>query len=439
MKCHLMALGLLAAFPAAAANIDFAMERVQLYELAKLMILEVAGKSYSFDSEFLADEREVGFSLKNINKKQALGSFGELLQRNGYSFTLDGGIYTVRKHREESEEDQDVIYYRPKYRSVSYIREIMAMAFPKQFVNNKQAAQPGQPRKDAMPKQEGQGFEFAGMVKVPSVQQPNQQAGARSVGSQLPEVDALVFRGSAKQIKRINEMLVQVDRQAGQVLVRGHVYEVTTGAKEGSAFALALNLISKGSPGSAGVTNWAYRLGDVAKNLGNSVTLANSTIEGIFSAFATDSRFKVVSSPSLRVKSGTTATFSVGADVPVLGNVQMDKSGNPVQSVTYKPSGVILDIQAKIMEQEIELVIDQQLSSFVQTTTGVNNSPTLSKREIKTTIGASDGDVIILGGLDESRSSNDSTGLPYIPRFLRANGQEDTKTELILVMEVQKI
>lgn len=104
----------------------------------------------------------------------------------------------------------------------------------------------------------------------------------------------------------------------------------------------------------------------------------------------------------------------MGADVPVLGAVQLDKNGNPVQSAEYKPSGVILDLTPQIRGQEIEQQINQQLSSFIATTTGVNNSPTLTKREILTNVGASDGDVIVLGGLDEKRSSKDSSGLPFL-------------------------
>lgn len=83
--------------------------------------------------------------------------------------------------------------------------------------------------------------------------------------------------------------------------------------------------------------------------------------------------------------------------------------------------------------------INQQLSSFIATTTGVNNSPTLIKREIQTNVGVSDGDLIVLGGLDENRTSNDTSGLPFLPQFLRANGREDSKIELLLVLETQKI
>ena len=47
----------------------------------------------------------------------------------------------------------------------------------------------------------------------------------------------------------------------------------------------------------------------------------------------------------------------------------------------------------------MDLKIQQQLSNFVTTETGVNNSPTLIKRDVTTEVSLADGDIILLGGL----------------------------------------
>lgn len=417
---------------------SFFFETVKLNDLARVVFSDVLDKSFVFDSAFLVDSQSVGFVLKNAKKSEVKTLLFSLLDRHGYVIR-DGKYFEVLKKEPEEKMADEMIafYYKPKFRSVSYISDLVASLFEKgKFSTNRLIRQMEMPLNPTVsnvrPGQVAQNLTTAQKLPV-------SDTGTSAYSLQDKEKDAFIFHGTIKEVEKLKALLPQVDVASGQVLVRAHVYEVTTGAKEGSAFALALNLISKGSPGADGLTKWAYRLGDLNKNLGNSVSFGNASIEGIFSALASDSRFKVVSSPSLRVKGGSSARFSVGSDVPVLGTVQLDKNGNPVQSVEYKPSGVILDIKPRIMDDEIELTINQQLSSFIPTTTGVNNSPTLTKREINTTIGAMDGDVIVLGGLDESKSSNDSSGLPYLPRFLRANGQEDNKTELLLVMEVQKI
>ena len=104
-------------------------------------------------------------------------------------------------------------------------------------------------------------------------------------------------------------------------------------------------------------------------------------------------------------------------------------SGQAVQSVEYRSSGVIFDIRPTVREAVVELAISQQLSDFVKTTTGVNNSPTLPKRELKTTVGVQDGDVIVLGGLVENKTTRSKDGLSFLPRFLDTSSAEDSASE----------
>src|SRR5690606_22060474 len=119
----------------------------------------------------------------------------------------------------------------------------------------------------------------------------------------------------------------------------------------------------------------------------------------IANVLSNDSRFKVVSSPSIRMTSGVSGTFSVGQDVPVLGSVSYDGNGNAVQSVEYRSSGVIFKVLPNVYERKVVLDINQELSNFVRTETGVDGSPTLTKRELNTSVSVADNEVIVLGGL----------------------------------------
>lgn len=83
------------------------------------------------------------------------------------------------------------------------------------------------------------------------------------------------------------------------------------------------------------------------------------------------------------------------------------------------------------------MAISQQLSDFIKTTTGVNNSPTLTKRELKTTVGLQDGQVIVLGGLAEDKTSSSRDGLSLLPSFLHTRGHESSGAEVLLVLQAQ--
>ena len=83
--------------------------------------------------------------------------------------------------------------------------------------------------------------------------------------------------------------------------------------------------------------------------------------------------------------------------------------------------------------------IEQQISNFVRTETGVNDSPTLTKRELKTTVGMQNGDVIILGGLSENKDAANRDGPVFLPKFMHTRGHEKSNSEILLVLQVEKI
>ena len=80
----------------------------------------------------------------------------------------------------------------------------------------------------------------------------------------------------------------------------------------------------------------------------------------------------------------------------------------------YCSSRVIFNLLPQVREGAVELTVEQQLSNFVQTTTGVNTSPTLIKHEVKTDVQMREGEVIMLGGLTENKSTIGHAGLSFL-------------------------
>ena len=114
------------------------------------------------------------------------------------------------------------------------------------------------------------------------------------------------------------------------------------------------------------------------------------------------------------------------------------QEGRPIQSVEYRSSGVIFNISSQIRQNTIDLTIQQQLSNFVKTETGINNSPTLIKRDVSTEVSVIDGEIILLGGLAETKTGNNSTGFMLLP-FLKSRGTENSRTDIVVVLQVNKI
>ncbi|WP_099139810.1 bacterial type II and III secretion system family protein [Xenorhabdus hominickii] len=116
------------------------------------------------------------------------------------------------------------------------------------------------------------------------------------------------------------------------------------------------------------------------------------------------------------------------------------QDGRPVQSIEYRSSGVIFDIQPTIKSQAIDLKIQQQLSNFVKTDTGVNQSPTLIKRDIVTDVSVKSGEIIVLGGLAENKVEEGEAGFSFLPKgFLTGKSKANTKTDIIVLLQVKVI
>ncbi|MFC1047208.1 type II secretion system protein GspD [Pasteurella multocida] len=252
----------------------------------------------------------------------------------------------------------------------------------------------------------------------------------KSDGEVFASGDKLVFYGTQREISRVKSVLKSLDTVAKEVVVTGYVFEVQSQEKEGSGINLLAKLLS---------SKLGINIG-VKQNFENFITINTGNLDAMIELFRTDSRFHVVSSPTLRVKSGSRGNFSVGSDVPILGNVTYDRDGRPVQSIEYRSSGVIFEITPSIRNGSIDLKIQQQLSNFVKTETGVNNSPTLIKRDIVTDVTVKSGDIIVLGGLAENKLTEGETGFSFLPKgLLTGKSKNAEKTDIVILLQVKEI
>lgn len=237
--------------------------------------------------------------------------------------------------------------------------------------------------------------------------------------------DRLIFKTSVVEIEKIKSLLKRFDVRPREVVVRGKIFEVTTKKTDASSLSIVADVFKKAG---LAVSNGA--------KLVNYLSFKDKRVNAYWSALSGDDRFKLLSEPSLRIKSNTTASLTVGNDVPTLGSVTY-QDGQPVQSVTYRSSGIIFEITPEVLDGVINLSVRQELSNFAETTSGVNNSPTLVKREIKTNISANSAELIVLGGLIENKNTASTAGLSFLPAFLSAKSNSNDKTEIILSLYVE--
>lgn len=384
---------------------------------------DVLKDSYSIDSELLKSDKLISLHLvaqRDPAKLRALveaylRTIGVVIQKRG------DVLHFMSAAKLDKEAGFKSMVYRSRFRSVSYLADFLPVVFPKLRFSFRRGV--------SMPASSASDQDLASSMEAKGVVQPPPVDSGTSAYSQIDrESDIFVVQGDEADFKRLRSFLAQIDVPESQVVVNAYLYEVSGGANKERGFSASVSLfgrlgLSVGEPVSSPTG-------------GQAVTISGGSIQAVLSSLNGDSNYKLLSSPSLRVRDGGKGRFSVGSDVPVLGAVQQDRQGNPVQSVEYKPSGVILDVSPRILQDVVSLHIQQQESSFVKTTTGVNNSPTLLKREMQTDLVLKPGDVVVMGSLNQSKDTASHSGQSWLPSWAHSSSSEKSRSEVLLVMSV---
>lgn len=423
IKSIVMALGLgmsCAAFAADTSLPSFDMQAAQLSQVVSLYYKEVAKKPYVMCDEVLKDARLV--SVRASGKVLDAAMVSALLESNGYEAREDHGLTVVcTKARQSEAELGEPMFYRPQYRDTAYLVDLLAPLVKGTFAN----------KRSAVPALAVGGEKVTvgtamGSVAVPAAAQQAQPAAASTYKPGTGD-DYLLFNGTEKEQAKLRKLLAQVDIPTGEVVIKGYVYEVGKNNSEASALDLLASLL-KGK----------LELSIAGPVLGNALRIKAGGIDLVASALNSDGRFKVVTSPFTRVRSGATARFQVGADVPVLGSILTNANGQAQQSVEYRSAGTLLEVSPKVRDKSTDVDLFQQISSFVTTETGVNNSPTLNKREIRTSLTVEDGEVLVIGGLNDLKEEETKSGLWFLP-FATSKSSGTRSTELLLILELKRI
>ena len=131
--------------------------------------------------------------------------------------------------------------------------------------------------------------------------------------------------------------------------------------------------------------------------------------------YAKDGLVNILSSPSVMVRDNQVAHIQVGSQVPILTQQQQNVSttSNIINSVSYKDTGVILDVKPRITPGGmVQMDVDQQVSAKDTAATSDIGSPTFTVRQITSNVAVRSGQAVVLGGLIENTNGNEKGGVP---------------------------
>ena len=170
---------------------------------------------------------------------------------------------------------------------------------------------------------------------------------------------------------------------------------------------------------------------------------SNGKFQVAIRALETNGNTKTLSAPSLVVLNNQVAHIQVGDQVPINQTsivTGLNTTNATASSVSYLPTGVILDVQPRVNPGGlVYLNVQQQVSN----TTGAANSQgnfTIQQRAVGTQIAVQSGQTVLLGGLIQQNENNTDTGvpglnrIPVLGRLFGTTNHNRNRTELIVLI-----
>ena len=253
----------------------------------------------------------------------------------------------------------------------------------------------------------------------------------------------VLFRGSGKEWGELLRLLHLLDRPVPSVLIEVLVAEVTLSDVEGSGVEFLLNASAAGR---GAVISTLGKLG--LRSSGLSATLNSAgQARAVLNLFYTDSKVVIRSSPKVVVRSGESATITVGNEIPVI--VQTTEEGtliggstNVLQQVSYRRTGIEMEITPIVQANGlVDLTTALSLSEARATdSASLDGSPVILNRSFSTSMALRDGGSVLLGGLTSSNRSLGHQGIPgvgripLLGRLFRSNLYQEDRTELVVMV-----
>jgi general secretion pathway protein D len=155
-----------------------------------------------------------------------------------------------------------------------------------------------------------------------------------------------------------------------------------------------------------------------------------------------ESDTNILANPRIRVKNREKARVHIGDRVPVITTTSTANVGVS-ESVNYLDVGIKLEVESNVyLENDVGIKVGLEVSNIVNTVTSKTGTLTyqVGTRSAATTLRLKDGETQALAGLinDEDRKSASKVpglgDLPWIGRLFSNNRNDQTKTEIILLI-----
>ena len=262
------------------------------------------------------------------------------------------------------------------------------------------------------------------------------------------ENNSLMIYSTGIQYKTIKAALEKLDIPPTQILIEASIIEVklTDQLKYGLEWTFNGQLGGSDYSGVGVLSDGEFNFGgadgpvaQLANGFSYTVTGGAGDIVAVLQALSIESLLNVIATPSVMVLDNHTASINVGDEVPIIDSTTSTNGGNPIQSVSYRDTGVQLTVRPSVNAGGlVTLDVAQSVTDVGNIDVGGNRR--FSTRSIESRVAVRSGESVVLGGLIKENASNNETGVPWLnkapligPLFGTTEKTVD-RTELLVIL-----
>ncbi len=264
--------------------------------------------------------------------------------------------------------------------------------------------------------------------------------------------NSLIIRATAPDYYRIKTIIEELDAPPQQVLIEVVIAEVKL--NDNLQYGVQFFLRDRFKIGDDGTTdlgglpaqNPQRRLDiNLLDSDSPSFTFLTESIgfDMLFSAIAGESSFELLSNPHILVRDDQTATMQVADDTPIVtSRTAQDVGGSQAAlttNVQYRTVGIILSVTPHIGENGM-VTLDVSQEDSEAAGVGVEDNPIFTTRKAETSLVVKDGNTILIGGIIETRETENVKKLPilgdipYLGNLFKSRQRTKGKTELLVLI-----
>ena len=161
------------------------------------------------------------------------------------------------------------------------------------------------------------------------------------------------------------------------------------------------------------------------------------------------SLINVISTPSVLVLDNHTASIHVGDQQPIQSSSTVTNGGNVQNSITYKDTGVKLDVTPSVNDGGLVTLDISQSVTDVGPVDAATRQRSFLERNVSSRVAIRDNESVVLGGLIRDNETEGRSGvpllmdIPVLGSLFSTTTQSSTRTELLIfitprVMESQQ-